>query len=112
MTLLVTPSYYGEFVNDLAEMHRLRYRVVKQRLNWNVQVSGDVCFGQCIYYIARPMGGIRVAFGFSIDWSNHALKCFPNSSGRATGGMARPYLEKQPLCSRCGYRRSRPCIPI
>ncbi|MGL9623192.1 acyl-homoserine-lactone synthase [Bradyrhizobium sp. U531] len=42
MMLLITPDYYGEFVNELAEMHRLRYRVFKQRLKWDVQVSGDM----------------------------------------------------------------------
>ncbi|MET4260856.1 N-acyl-L-homoserine lactone synthetase [Bradyrhizobium sp. S3.12.5] len=41
MMLLIKPEYYGEFVDDLAEMHRLRYRVFKQRLDWDVQVSGD-----------------------------------------------------------------------
>lgn len=40
MMQLITPEYYGEFVHDLAEMHRLRYRVFKQRLDWNVEVSG------------------------------------------------------------------------
>src|SRR3546814_15903581 len=27
---------------DLAEMYRLRYRVFKQRLDWDVEVSGDM----------------------------------------------------------------------
>lgn len=39
---LITPQYYGEFIGDLADMHRLRYRVFKRRLDWNVQVSGDM----------------------------------------------------------------------
>ncbi|MET4121159.1 N-acyl-L-homoserine lactone synthetase [Bradyrhizobium sp. JR1.5] len=42
MMLLITPDYYGEFINELAEMHRLRYRIFKQRLEWDVQVSGDM----------------------------------------------------------------------
>ncbi|MCK1742064.1 conjugal transfer protein TraI [Bradyrhizobium sp. 139] len=42
MMQLVTPEYYGEFVPDLAEMHRLRYRIFKQRLDWKVEVSGDM----------------------------------------------------------------------
>lgn len=29
MMQLITPEYYGDFVHDLAEMHRLRYRVFK-----------------------------------------------------------------------------------
>ncbi|WP_346015450.1 MULTISPECIES: acyl-homoserine-lactone synthase [unclassified Bradyrhizobium] len=35
----------GEFVHDLAEMHRLRYRVFKQRLDWTVEVSGNTYVG-------------------------------------------------------------------
>lgn len=42
MMLLIGSNYYGEFVNDLAEMHRLRYRVFKQRLDWDIQASGDM----------------------------------------------------------------------
>ncbi|MET4222268.1 N-acyl-L-homoserine lactone synthetase [Bradyrhizobium sp. LB14.3] len=42
MMRLISPDDYGEFVDDLAEMHRLRYRVFKQRLEWDVQVSGDM----------------------------------------------------------------------
>ena len=39
MMQLVTHDSYEEFVDDLAEMHRLRYRVFKERLGWDVQVS-------------------------------------------------------------------------
>ncbi|MET4236056.1 N-acyl-L-homoserine lactone synthetase [Bradyrhizobium sp. LA6.10] len=42
MMQLITPDHYGEFVDELAEMHRLRYRVFKQRLEWDVQVSGGM----------------------------------------------------------------------
>jgi acyl homoserine lactone synthase len=42
MMQLVTDDLYGEFVDDLAEMHRLRYRIFKERLGWNVQVSGGM----------------------------------------------------------------------
>lgn len=42
MMQLIRPEHYGEFIHDLAEMHRLRYRVFKQRLDWNVEVSGDM----------------------------------------------------------------------
>ncbi|MCK1501220.1 acyl-homoserine-lactone synthase [Bradyrhizobium sp. 188] len=42
MMQLIMPEYYGEFVNDRAEMHRLRYRAFKQRLDWTVEVSGDM----------------------------------------------------------------------
>lgn len=42
MLQLINPDRYGEFINDLAEMHRLRYRIFKERLGWDVQVSGDM----------------------------------------------------------------------
>ena len=42
MLQLIAPEHYREFIDDLAEMHRLRYRVFKQRLDWDVQVSGDM----------------------------------------------------------------------
>lgn len=41
MLQLIAPSTYGAFSNDLAEMHRLRYRVFKLRLDWDVEVSDD-----------------------------------------------------------------------
>lgn len=42
MINLITPNYIGAFRNEIAEMHRLRHRVFKERLNWDVQVSGDM----------------------------------------------------------------------
>lgn len=41
MLQLITPSTYGAFAGDLVEMHRLRYRVFKLRLDWDVEVSDD-----------------------------------------------------------------------
>jgi N-acyl-L-homoserine lactone synthetase len=42
MMHLITADYFGNFVEEIAEMHRLRYRVFKRRLEWDVEVSGDV----------------------------------------------------------------------
>ena len=42
MIQLITPDRYGAFSGELAEMHRLRYRVFKERLGWDVEVSGDM----------------------------------------------------------------------
>ncbi|MDE2167569.1 MAG: hypothetical protein KGJ66_14685 [Alphaproteobacteria bacterium] len=42
MMQLITSELYGEFVNELAAMHRLRYRVFKDRPRRDVQVSGDL----------------------------------------------------------------------
>jgi N-acyl-L-homoserine lactone synthetase len=38
----VTHSDYSEFPDLIAGMHRLRYRVFRDRLNWDVSVSGDM----------------------------------------------------------------------
>jgi acyl homoserine lactone synthase len=42
MIQLITADYYDQFVDDLSEMHRLRHRVFKERLDWEVQISGDM----------------------------------------------------------------------
>ena len=42
MIQLITADRYGAFFGDIAEMHRLRYRIFKDRLGWDVQVSGDM----------------------------------------------------------------------
>jgi acyl homoserine lactone synthase len=39
---LITPDCYGEFVDELTAMHQLRYRVFKERLDWEVEVAGDL----------------------------------------------------------------------
>jgi acyl homoserine lactone synthase len=46
MLQLVTANSYGEFAADLAEMHQLRYRVFKERLGWDVYVSGGMEFDE------------------------------------------------------------------
>ncbi|RXH41730.1 acyl-homoserine-lactone synthase [Bradyrhizobium zhanjiangense] len=53
MMQLIGPDHYGEFINDLAEMHRLRCRVFKQRLGWDVQVSSDMEIDE--YDVLRPV---------------------------------------------------------
>ncbi|MGX9182136.1 acyl-homoserine-lactone synthase [Mesorhizobium sp. BHbdii] len=40
MMQLITPDRYGEFADELKEMHRLRHRVFSDRLQWDVSVSG------------------------------------------------------------------------
>ena len=42
MMYMITSDRFGEFAGEIAEMHRLRYRVFKERLNWDVTVSGDM----------------------------------------------------------------------
>lgn len=42
MLQLITPDCYEEFADDLTEMHRLRCRVFRDRMNWDVQVSSEL----------------------------------------------------------------------
>nr|WP_280954166.1 acyl-homoserine-lactone synthase [Mesorhizobium helmanticense] len=40
MIELIAPGWYSAFSDELHEMHRLRYRVFKERLGWNVRTTG------------------------------------------------------------------------
>ena len=42
MMELITANYYGHFIDEIAEIHRLRQRVFHERLGWDVQVTGDM----------------------------------------------------------------------
>ncbi|MBR1160569.1 acyl-homoserine-lactone synthase [Bradyrhizobium elkanii] len=42
MIQLITQRSYGEFSSTLVEMHRLRHRIFKLRMGWDVQTSGDM----------------------------------------------------------------------
>ncbi len=42
MMQLITNDGYGTCLNELADMHRLRYRIFKQRLDWDVEAVGDM----------------------------------------------------------------------
>jgi acyl homoserine lactone synthase len=53
MMYMIEADRFGEFTQEIAEMHRLRYRVFKQRLNWDVTVSGDMEIDE--YDALRPV---------------------------------------------------------
>jgi acyl homoserine lactone synthase len=62
MMQLITQDCYGAFADELCEMHRLRYRVFKERLEWDVQVSGDMEIDEFdalhpAYLLQRGAGG-------------------------------------------------------
>ncbi|OBP78399.1 acyl-homoserine-lactone synthase [Mesorhizobium loti] len=40
MIELIAPGWYGAFADELHEIHRLRYRVFKERLDWKVRTTG------------------------------------------------------------------------
>ncbi|WP_038959197.1 acyl-homoserine-lactone synthase [Bradyrhizobium japonicum] len=42
MIRLITKPLYGEFSDTLVGMYQLRHRVFKLRMNWDVQISGDM----------------------------------------------------------------------
>lgn len=62
MIQLITSDCYGTCADELADMHRLRYRVFKQRLDWDVETSGGMevddfdAFGPC-YLLQRSANG-------------------------------------------------------
>lgn len=42
MIHLITSDCYGEFAEELAQMHKLRYRVFKERLDWDLETVGTM----------------------------------------------------------------------
>ena len=42
MIQLITEPWYGEFSHTLFAIHQLRHRVFKVRMDWDVQISGDM----------------------------------------------------------------------
>lgn len=42
MMQLITSDRYGDFTDAIADMHRMRYRVFKERLAWDVHVRDDM----------------------------------------------------------------------
>lgn len=42
MLLLITPDRYGSFAEELSQMHALRYRVFKERLDWEVETAAGM----------------------------------------------------------------------
>ena len=42
MIQLITEQCYGAFAETLIAMRQLRYRVFKERLDWEVHTSGDM----------------------------------------------------------------------
>jgi acyl homoserine lactone synthase len=53
MIQLITPDCYGEFTDALSDMHRLRYRVFKERLGWDVETAGGMEIDE--YDALRPV---------------------------------------------------------
>jgi N-acyl-L-homoserine lactone synthetase len=39
---LITPNHMDEFLDELCAMHKLRYRVFKERLDWEVETISDM----------------------------------------------------------------------
>ena len=62
MLQLITPACYDVFSNELADMHRLRCRVFKDRLGWDVQVKDGLELDEYdllhpIYLLVRGSSG-------------------------------------------------------
>lgn len=62
MMLLIEPDHRSAFTSHIMEMHRLRYRVFKERLDWDVDVRDGLEvdeFDQCdpVYLLNLDFGG-------------------------------------------------------
>ncbi len=93
MLQLISPDRYGEFVDDLAEMHRLRYRIFKERLGWDVEVSGDMEideFDACrpAYLLQRDDDGRIQGCVRLLPTTGPTMLRRPIRSGRAAGSVS------------------------
>ena len=82
MMQLITAGCYDQFVNDLSGMHRFRCRVVKERLDWDVQISGDLEIDELdalrpVYLIERASDGRRCVRLFPSTGPTMLLDAFP-----------------------------------
>lgn len=62
MIQIISPDKRGEFIDELIAMHSLRYRVFKERLDWEVQFSGNMELDEFdalhpIYLLQRSSAG-------------------------------------------------------
>ena len=94
MLQLITPDRYGEFIDDLTEMHRLRYRIFKERLGWDVEVSGDMEvdeFDACrpVYLLQRNDGRSRSRLRAALA-DDRPQPCFAIRSRALLDGQAAP----------------------
>jgi len=71
MIRLITSSSYGDFAHALAAMHQLRYRVFKERLEWDVHISGDMEVDE--YDALNPAYLVQVADNGGIQGSVRLL---------------------------------------
>ncbi len=67
MIQLITSDSYGEFIDELADMHRLRYRVFKERLDWEVETAGDMEVDE--------FDALRPVYLILRDYAGHVLGC-------------------------------------
>jgi len=83
MMQLITADQYGNFIGEIAEMHRLRCRVFRERLDWEVQVSGDMEIDEfdALYptYLLQQ-GTTVVSRAVSACYHPPALQCYATPS--------------------------------
>ena len=83
MMQLITADYYSNFVDAVTEMHRLRYRIFKERLDWDVQFSGDMEIDEfdALYptYLLQQ-GTTVVSRAVSACYHPPALQCYATPS--------------------------------
>lgn len=108
MMYMITSDRYGEFADEIAAMHRLRYRVFKQRLDWDVTVSGDMEIDEYdalkpIYLLQRDHAG-RV---------EGCVRLLPTTGQTMVGNSFPALLEGEPApCRRTAWESSRFCLDV
>lgn len=92
MMQLIAPDRYGAFMNELIEMHRLRYRVFKERLGWDVQFSGDMEMDE--FDALRPAYLLQRGDGGRIQG---CVRLLPSLGPTMLGATFRALLDEMPL---------------
>jgi acyl homoserine lactone synthase len=98
---LIDRDCFGAFAHELAEMHRLRYRVFKERLDWDVTVSGDMEIDDYdaldpVYYVVHcnPAGGVQGCVRFlPTTGPNMLSRTFPALLGPEAAPRSRSIWE-------------------
>ena len=113
MMQLITAEYYGNFTDEIAEMHRLRYRVFRERLDWEVHVSGDMeidgfdalqpCYLLQRAFIGLIQGCVRLLPSIGPIM---LADTFPVLLDGACAPASPTIWGKQPLCARYSCRRT------
>jgi acyl homoserine lactone synthase len=97
MMQLISADHYAYFLGAVMEMHRLRYRLCRERPDWDVQFNGDMEIDE--FDAPEPAYLIQRARDSRVQGCvrhHHAARCFSRSSGPRRSS----HLGGQPFCTR------------